>query len=118
MVAALLELCPVSHKRWSVPSTVALSAEAGIPGVGVPENGRTSSRHFGWGDLGAGIVLRIKPAFWYKRSVGASRTTDTLRFRGSQCPSGNVIAEPSEAEKLSQAFSQYPSWTGFLAGHW
>jgi hypothetical protein len=77
----LLELCPVSHKR-SVPSTVALSAEAGIPGVS-PE--RTVEFHQGIsaGATQHGIIDRIKPHFLVQTLSWGIKEPPTLRFRGA-----------------------------------
>jgi hypothetical protein len=73
---ALLDCVPC-HKRWSVPSTVALSAGRNTR-VGVP---RERSNHQGisaGATWGTGIEIVSSPTFWYKRSVGASEPP-TLR---------------------------------------
>jgi hypothetical protein len=79
MVAALLELCPVSHKRWSVPSTVALSAEAEYQ-ESRPE--RTVEFHQGisaGATWGTGIIDRIKPHFLVQTLSWGIKEPPTLR---------------------------------------
>jgi hypothetical protein len=70
----------VSHKRWSVPSTVALSAEAGISESVYRENG-ISSRHFGWGDLGHGDSRSYQAHFLVQTLSWGIKEPPTLRFR-------------------------------------